>query len=39
LEHILESVCHYLPISGAMWDLVADCHSRFSPDLERMGIS
>lgn len=27
LEHTLESVYCYLPISGAMWDLVADCHS------------
>ena len=37
LEHMLESICEYLPISGAELDLVADTHSRFHPKLERSG--
>lgn len=36
LEHMLESVHQYPPISGFGWDL-ADCHSCFCPDLERTG--
>jgi len=35
LEHVLESIREHLPISGAEWDLVAEHHSRFHPDLER----
>ncbi|KAL3799247.1 hypothetical protein HJC23_012972 [Cyclotella cryptica] len=37
LEHVLESISEYLPISGAEWDLVADRHSQFCPELERTG--
>jgi len=35
VEHMLESIREYLPISGSEWDLVADRHSRFHPELER----
>ena len=35
LEHMLESIQKHLPISGEKWDLVAERHSRFHPDLER----
>jgi hypothetical protein len=37
LEYLLESVCRYLPISGAEWDLVAQQHSRFHLELEITG--
>jgi hypothetical protein len=32
---MLESIREYLPISGAEWDLVANRHSSFHPELER----
>ena len=32
---MLESTREYLPISGAGWDLVANRHSSFHPELER----
>ena len=34
---MLESVREYLPISGLEWDLVAQCHMRFHPNLECTG--
>ena len=37
LEHVLESVCQYLPISEAEWDLGPQQHSRCHPELERTG--
>ena len=37
VEHMLESICENLPISGAELDLVADCHAQFHPELERTG--
>ena len=37
VEHMLESVREYLPVSGLEWGLVAQCHMRFHPDLEHTG--
>jgi len=35
--NLLESVRHYLPISGQEWDLVAQRHMAFHPDEGRNG--
>jgi hypothetical protein len=35
--NLLESVRHYLPISGQEWDLVVQRHMAFHPDEERNG--
>ena len=37
VEHMLECVREYLPISGLEWDLVAQRHMRFCSDLEHTG--
>jgi len=37
IDHMLESVREYLPISGLEWELVAQRHMTFHPDQERMG--
>ena len=37
VEHMLESIRQYLSLSGAEWDLAADHHSRYHPELERTG--
>jgi hypothetical protein len=33
--NLIESVGHYLPISGLEWDLVAQRHMAYHPDEER----
>jgi hypothetical protein len=36
VEHILKSTKGYLSISGLWWDAVAQCHTTFHPDQERI---
>lgn len=37
VDHMLESIREYLPISGLEWELVAQRHMQFHPDNERSG--
>ena len=37
IDNVLESIMVILPSSGGEWNLVANCHASFHPDLEPKG--
>lgn len=37
IDHVWASICHYLPIFGAEFNLIVEHHCRFHPDLGSMG--